>query len=108
MIIKVHTWCKDLSISAVFEWVDCVAVTLQFTDHESVADVPQQNSAVGWAGRQVPTAGRERKRVDRSLQGEKNLSLRKIQKVTAVNTTDSFSDKPNTPFMSLNGRGGIR
>lgn len=37
---------KDLSISAELEGVDGVGVSLQLSNHESMANVPQENSAI--------------------------------------------------------------
>lgn len=53
-----HTRGKDLSISAEPEGVDGVSVSLQLSNHESMANVPQENSAISgpWS-QELPTGG---------------------------------------------------
>lgn len=66
-----HTRGQDLSVPAEPEGVDGVCVAFQFSNHDSVADVPEENSAVsGSRGQEFPVGG-EHQCMDGSLEEKK-------------------------------------
>ena len=61
---------KDFAIPAEPEGIDGICVAFEFSNHQSVTNVPQKNSAVSGSRGQKLTIGRESQRMDRTL-GEK-------------------------------------
>ena len=59
---------QDLPVAAELEGVDGVRVSLQVSDHDAVADVPEQHAAVRRPRRHELPVGGEGERVDRTLE----------------------------------------
>lgn len=66
---------EDLAVPAEPEGIDGICVALELPNHQAMANVPQENSAISGSGGQELSVGRESQSMDRTLEDEYKRSV---------------------------------